>query len=258
VSLAAAGEPELRNDALKNNTADSFQAGILAFQNKNYQEAQAHFNQFLKVDPNNAAALTNLGLTAYHLGQKPWAVAYFRKALGISPGFPAAKSGLNFVLPQFEIKEIPHQIENYEIIREFFLFPVSKLFFFWLAAVFMFLFAWSLLTYLGKRKKAVDEELPMPPPPWFSGVMAFIFLATLSLGFLKIYDLKIPRATIVEEKVSAQSAPGENQLNLFDLYGGFEVTIRNYSGDWVQVTYPGAMTGWIKKNSMYVTSGGPF
>ena len=78
----------------------------------------------------------------------------------------------------------------------------------------------------------------------------------LSLAVAKIYDVQIPRGTIVEEKVSAQSAPGDQQLNLYDLYGGFEVVIRSHSGDWVQVTYPGALTGWIKKSSLYVTSGG--
>jgi tetratricopeptide (TPR) repeat protein len=250
--LSVGAEPELGNEG----TTDPFQAGILAFQNKNYQQAQAQFNTFLKLSPDNAAALTNLGLTAFQLGQKPWAAAYFRKALSISPGFPAAREGLRYVLAQFEVKEIPHQIENYEIIREFFLLPVSKLFFLWVTAGFLFLFLWSLLSYLGKRKRAFQEELPLPAPPWFSVVTGLLFVSTLTLAGLKIYDMQIPRATIVEEKVSAQSAPGENQLNLFDLYGGFEVVVRNYSGDWAQVTYPGAMTGWIKKDSMYITSGG--
>src|SRR4051812_36901133 len=109
--LISRAEPEFRSEGI----TDSFQAGILAFQNKNYPEAQAHFNSFLKETPSNAAALTNLGLTAFQLGQKAWAVAYFRKALAVSPGFTTARQGLKFVLAQFDVKEIPHQIENYEV-----------------------------------------------------------------------------------------------------------------------------------------------
>jgi tetratricopeptide (TPR) repeat protein len=247
----AHAEPELRTE-----TANSYQAGMTAFQNKNYQEAQTQFNEFLKTSPNNAAALTNLGLTSYYLGQKAWAIAYFRKALSISPSYAPAKQGLEFVISQLEVKEIPHQIETYETIRELFLNPFSEYFYFWMAGILLFLFGWSLLGYLGKRKKAIDEERPFPGVPFMSIFAGVFCLATFTLAALKVYDEKIPRGTIVENKVSAQSAPGENQLNLFDLHGGFEVIIRNHSGDWAQVTYPGAMTGWIKKNALYVTSGG--
>lgn len=245
-------QPELQTET----KTDAFQEGLNALQTKNYQQAQTKFSEFLKTQPDNAAALTNLGISVFHLGQKPWAIAYFRKALAVSPGFPEAQRGLDFVWSQLEVKEIPHQIQNYEIIRELLLVPASEFAFLWLSSVIFFLFGWSLLSYLGQRKKALEEDLPFPGPPWMSVVAAVLFIITTTLAGLKIYDVQIPRATIVESKVAAQSAPGENQLNLFDLYGGFEVIIRNHSGDWAQVTYPGAMTGWIKKDSLYLTSGG--
>jgi tetratricopeptide (TPR) repeat protein len=235
---------------------ESFQSGLLAYQNKNYQQAMTDFEESLKSSPSNAAALTNLGLAAFQLGKKAWAIAYFRKALALSPGLTTAQQGLDFALSQTDIKEIPHQIETYELVREKLLEPVSEFSYFWILAFLMFLFGWSLLQYLGRRKKALQEDTPAPTFPWISVVSGFFSVVFLMLGLMKVYDLQIPRATVVEEKVAAQSAPGENQLNLFDLYGGFEVIVRNHSGDWVQVTYPGALTGWIKKNSLYVTSGG--
>ena len=237
--------------------AESFRNGLVNYQNKKFIEAQAAFLESLKNAPSDAAVLTNLGLTSYRLGQKSWAIAYFRKAISLNPSLPAAHQGLNFVLPQLEIKEIPHQIETYELIRDHLLIPASEFSYFWILAGLLFLLGWSLLGYLGQRKRADNENLPYPPFPWMTVVSGFFSMIFLALGLTKIYDLQIPRGTIVEEKISAQSAPGESQLGLFDLYGGFEVTIRSHSGDWVQVTYPGALTGWIKKSSIYVTSGEP-
>ena len=236
--------------------SESFRTGLVNYQNKKFAEAKSSFEEVLKSSPNDAAALTNLGLVAYQLGQKSWAVAYFRKAISLNPSLPAPHQGLAFVLPQLDPKEIPHQIETYEMIRDQFLAPVSEYSYFWILAGLIFLFSWSLLKYFGQRKRAEEEDLPFPPPPWITLISAVFTVIFLSLAVAKIYDVQIPRGTIVEEKVSAQSAPGDQQLNLFDLYGGFEVVIRSHSGDWVQVTYPGALTGWIKKSSLYVTSGG--
>ncbi len=233
-----------------------FETGLVNYQNKKFTEAKAAFEEALKSSPTDAAALTNLGLTAYQLGQKSWSVAYFRKAITLNPSLPAASQGLAFVLPQLEVKEIPHQIETYELIREKFLEPAGEYSYFWLLAGLVFLLGWSLIKYFGQRKRAETEDLVYPPFPWMAVVAGIFSVIFLSLAIAKIYDTQIPRGTIIEEKVSAQSAPGENQLSLFDLYGGFEVLIRSQSSEWVQVTYPGALTGWIKKTSLYVTSGG--
>lgn len=236
--------------------SNPFETGLVNYQNKRFSEAKTSFEEVLKTSPSDAAALTNLGLTAYQLGQKSWAIAYFRKALSLNPDLPSAHQGLAFVLPQLDIKEIPHQIETYEMIREKFLESSGEYSYFWILAGLVFLLGWSLINYLGQRKRAENEDLPDPAFPWIAVFAGFFSVIFLSLALAKIYDTQIPRGTIVEEKISAQSAPGENQLSLFDLYGGFEVVIRTQSGDWVQVTYPGALTGWIKKSSLYVTSGG--
>ncbi len=236
--------------------SEAFRAGLVNYQNKKYAEAQTSFQEALNLAPLDAAALTNLGLSVYQLGQKSRAIAYFRKALALNPSLPAAQQGLSFVLPQLEVKEIPHQIETYELIREQLLMPAGEFSYLWILAALLFLLGWSLLKYLGQRKHAEEEDLPFPPFPWITAVSGIFSVIFFSLSLAKIYDLQIPRGTIVEDKVAVQSAPGDSQLSLFDLYGGFDVVIRSHSGDWVQVTYPGGLTGWIKKSSLYVTSGG--
>ncbi|RYZ80842.1 MAG: hypothetical protein EOP06_24605 [Proteobacteria bacterium] len=98
------------------------------------------------------------------------------------------------------------------------------------------------------------EEAP-PGVPWIGVLLLVGFVFCASLTLLKAYDLSIPRATIVVDKVSAQTAPGEGQTALFDLYAGFEVIVRSAEKDWIQITYPGGLTGWVKKDSLLATSG---
>ncbi len=69
---------------------------------------------------------------------------------------------------------------------------------------------------------------------------------------------------MVTEKVEARTSPGQDQAVLFDLFEGMEVIVRESiktgaegenSQHWVQVTYPGGMTGWIPAETMMHTSG---
>jgi hypothetical protein len=60
---------------------------------------------------------------------------------------------------------------------------------------------------------------------------------------------------VVSEKTTVYSAPNDKSAALFDLFAGLEVVLDQSNDQWVQVTYPGALTGWIPKSSVFQTSG---
>ena len=233
----------------------SFKTGIQLYQTKDFEKARDAFAKALEKEPHNAYALTNMALTQYQLGKKGLAIGLFRQALEIDPEMASAKAGLKFTLSQLEIKEIPHQIENYETLREQFLQPVTLPMYLLITALFLFASGWTFFNYWGKRRAAIQEESGLPGFPLISSLLFVCLLISASLLILKFYDRSLTRGTIVDDKVAVQAAPGENQVALFDLYGGFEVLVRHVDQDWIQVTYPGASTGWIKKSSLLITSG---
>lgn len=235
--------------------ADLFKQGTQSYSEKKFDQAQDFFSKALVKDPQNSTVLTNLALVQFQLGHKAKALAHFRKALDIEPNLQEAKAGLKFVLSQMEIKEIPHQLEFYESLRDKLLAPVSLQVYLGFTALFLFASGWTLISYLGKRRKAIGEESALPGFPILSTCFLGGLLIILSLSILKAYDSSIQRATIVEEKVSLQSAPGETQVGILDLYAGMEVIVRITDNGWTQVTYPGAITGWVKSDSLMVTSG---
>lgn len=230
--------------------AELFKQGTQHYVAKEYEKSRDAFAKALDQDPLNATTLTNLALAQYQLGKKPLAIGLLRKALSSDPELPAAKAGLKFALSQLEIKEIPHQIETYEAVRGRVLAPVSLLAYLILTALFFFSAGWTLLSYIGRKRRALAEEKASPGFPSVGALMSLGFVVSASLLSLKIYDQSIVRATIIEDRVSLQTAPGDNQAAILDLYGGMEVVVQAQDKGWVQVTYPGSLTGWIKATAI--------
>lgn len=247
--------PALCGAQTKDSPADLFTQGTQLYLAKDYAKAQSLFTQALDKDPKNATALTNLALTEFQLGQKARAVGLLRKALFYDPHLSTAENALKFTLAQMQGKEVPHQIETYETLRAQLLQPVPLWTYLVLSALTLFAAGWVLISYGGRRKKALQEESAPPSFPVIGSILALSFVIFTALLALKIYDSSILRGTIVEEKVALQTAPGDNQVTILELYGGLEVIAHQFQGDWVQVTYPGSLTGWIKKSSLIITSG---
>ncbi len=257
ISIQSAAEQDL----------SEFQRGVQAYQKQDYKQAVDSFTKALAEAshssgngssnssvngevPKSVTLLTNLGLAQFKLGNKGYALAYLRQALSLDPGFPIAQSALTHILAQAQVKEIPHRIEAYEMIREKLLEPVNILSYFFLSALFLLTGGWILISYLGQRKRASQQELGEPPFPVIGSILLVCFVAATGLSILKLLDSTKIRGTIVEPKVAVQAAPGENQAVLFDLFEGIEVILRRKQDGWVQVSYPGGMTGWIPEKSI--------
>ena len=232
-----------------------FQLGVQAYQKQDFKQAVESFTKVLDETkrtgaPKSATLLTNLGLAHFKVGNKGFAIAYLRQALSLDPGLSTAQSALAFVLTQASVKEIPHRLETYEALRENLLEPVNIFSYFFLSALFLFAGGWLVLSYLGQRRRAAQQELGAPPLPIFGFVFLAGFVVVMGLSFLKLWDSTQLRGTIVEAKVAVQAAPGENQAVLFELYEGLEVKVRRKQDGWVQVSYPGGMTGWISEKAI--------
>lgn len=237
-------------------TADAaslFNQGTQQYLAKEYKKAQEFFTQSLDKDPGNSIVLTNLAFAEFQLGNKPLAIGLLRKALTGKPDLEVAKQGLKFINSQLQVKDIPRQVELFESLRTKLLMPAPLYSFLVLSAISLFASGWVLLSYIGRRKKADEEEKTTPPFPLIGALLTLTFLIFTTLSVLKIYDASILRGTIIEEKISLQTAPGDNQVSILDLYGGMEVIVRESQGEWVQVSYPGSLTGWIKKSALLMT-----
>ena len=235
------------------NTA--FRLGSEQYQAKKYSEALSSFNSALSFDKNNLAAINNAALTHFQLGHKGWAAALFRKSLEINPSFEASQQGLEYVLSQLQVKELPHDVHIWEVFRKNILSVTSLRVFLIFTAFTMLSSLWFLLAYISKRKKALLEEQLLPAMSLPTIFLTFVFLASLTISILKFADGLETRGTVVADKSFVRSLPQEDAAQLFEIFQGLEVIILRTSNDWYQIQYPGGSSGWIPKEHVFITTG---
>ena len=231
-----------------------YQQGIRAFQENQFDKARDLFWQAYESSPDNVEVLYNLGLSELKLEHIGRTLAAWRKAVHIDPYHSATVSGLQFLREQGKTGSFdaggPLSRFRSEIL--------SRLSFdvlFALTAIFLGLTGFLLIKYWGRRRTAVLAEAPSPPFPTLGFLLAIFFVLFVGLIGLKTYDFYVTRATVVADSVALRTYPSADSNALFDLSSGYEVIVRHAQGDWAQVTYPGGMTGWVPRDTLFLTSG---
>jgi len=272
VDAQSAARPDPHDPSTKNAPATSsaasapsahtaeafFKSGITAFQKGDFKQAQTSFRESLKLEEDNPVVLHNLAMTAQRSGQMGEAIALWRKALALHPGYAPAERAIHWARGQLERPEIPHETEFWESLRGTVLFTAPIISYIFICALLLLSAGWLILRYFGTRRRALLDEKPLPPFPASAAILTagFLFFALTSVA--KVWDLSTVRGTILPKKVEARSSPDAGATALFDLYEGLEVIVRanvkNGENDWTQVTYPGGPTGWIPRSAVFATT----
>ncbi len=231
-----------------------FQKATAAYKKQNLDEAKLLFTEFLNKTP-SSEVYYNLGLVEYEAKNIGPAVGFWRKALELDPHNRLAEQSLAFIQKRIEHPELNRQNDNLEILHER-LLKHSQLEYLTLLSVFIFVAAtWLLLSYLGERRRSREQQLAQPALPWISGLLFVLFIFSSFISGAKLYDLNVSRATVLLNKISVLSAPDPESTLLFELFEGLEVVVESSHGDYLQVTFPGGMTGWTLKKNLLLNGG---
>ena len=230
-----------------------FHEAVSAFKKGDLKQAKGLFLEVLDLEGANAPALFNLGLIEQKSGRSGMALGLWRKALVIQPEDSPTRAAIDWAKSKLERSEIPHEVELWESLRDMVLSRATLDKFLFVSAALLLAYGWLLLRYFGRRRQALLDERPLPAFPAFAVALAVIFVFSCGLSLAKAIDMKTVRGTILVKKIEARSAPETTATPLFELYEGLEVIVKRVAGDWVQVTYPGAASGWVPKSSLFTT-----
>ena len=234
-----------------------YQEAVGLYQGQKWQEAATKFSEALKEEPNNPFILYNLGLTKFQLQETGYALALWRKALSADPYFGEAKRALKMLEEKTGGKNSQNE-QNWAFyqlraLAVYFGLPL-------LGLTLLILFCvsiWLWLGFIGKYARARESQSPTPPFPLRAVMFTMFALLVALLTSLEALQISTPSATVVAKEMKVKSAPDEKGTDLFNITEGTEVLLKASSGNWVQATLPGGLTGWIDKQGILQTSGKP-
>lgn len=227
---------------------DSFEAGLKAYEQKNWQVASDTFAKLLEKNPNDPAVLFNLGLSEYQRNHRGAAAGYWRKALKISPGLTSARQALARLDEKFHLVRLEKSAMS--------LFAHDWLSFFswdyWLAVLSLSL-AWGgyrWLNYFSLRKSArLSENLETPLPAVFDYVSVFLLVFGLICVVGKFLDEQKARATLISS-VELKSAPTKDGATLGTLSEGTEIEVLREHESWLQILGGEGSVGWLNQSDV--------
>ncbi len=245
------GEAEINKDL---SSLESYQAAIQSYQQGQIAKAQEQFLLSLEKSPDNTFVLYNLGLTDYQLGKYGRALGAWRKALYFDPNFSLAKRAIAAAIKE----KGPIQsdaLSSWEIVRKEVVLKYSLNESLAAAAIMLLLGGSFLIRYSAQRRQAFKMELPLPPTPYLGILSSVFFFLFVTLTLFRAIDYFSPRATVISGHIDIRSGPSGDDASLFEILEGHEVIVKKVAGDWVQVAYPGGLTGWAEKSVLFHHSG---
>jgi hypothetical protein len=233
----------------------NFQAGVDYFQKSQYEEAKTEFQNCINAPQYQSSALFNLGNIAFRQQKLGEALGFYRRYVDQHPFDREARQNLRIAWDRLKIKSIPGPVSAYETVRGQILTRVSIDLVLGITLLFLILLGVFTLRFFRTKARARISENESPAIPASLIVISLFFLVCVGYTFVKIYDTRVTRATVVSTKVDVKSGPGETNATLFEVPEGLELLILDTHEDWYQVNYPGGLSGWVPKNSVMITAG---
>lgn len=255
ISLFSPTDPARAQDQAPRalNAVELFAKGNELYQAQKYPQAAENFRDLASRNPNHAPLFFNWGLSEYQAGRRGLGVGLWRRALALRPGYGPAQEALMFASRQMQIRE-PDDGQWFETLRHRVLNHVSLDQLLGLTCLLLATGGWLLLTYLGRRRKALRQEEPLPPFPWVGAGLVSLLVFSAALSGFKAFEVSIPRATAIITS-PVRSAPSDASSVLFELREGADVILRQANKGWTQIRYPGGMSGWVPNEALFQTSG---
>lgn len=232
---------------------DLFQKGLAAYQNKQFDQARENFNKLLSQGQVSANLLHNLALTEYQLDQKAMALALWRKALSLQPGFTPALKARELLETQNQMRPFERDSVSLWWTRTMENLKLQELLL--LAGIVLAVFGMLWIRYFAQRRVALEDETPMPSFPGTGLFSSILLAAAILLVGMKVRHMATERATVIGGKVNIKSLPSDEAVPLGELPAGSEVHIRRKQDGWAQVQNGDGISGWLKDADVFITSG---
>lgn len=219
-----------------------------AYAQERYEEALEGYETILKYRIRDARLEFNLGNVYFRMGRLGQAILHFERARRLDPTDRDIVTNLEYAKTfRFDVVEesagMPLWLRWFISLQDRVgpdrqAWTVVALV--WIAAA---LLAWVLST--PGRWRAV-----------FGWTLAGLLLVTMLVGlswyttFQRLEGRQV--AVVLADAVEVLAGPGENNPTLFTVHEGLAVEVRDLREDWVQVSLPNGLHGWLAREALEI------
>ena len=222
-----------------------FNRGNAAYEDDRYEDAAEDYRSLLRYKIQDAVVEYNLANTEFRLGNLGRAILHYERARRLDPVDRDIQGNLAFArsltfdrvesAPLATVVRWTHAVQNR-------LGPDRQawavLMLFWLIA--------ALLTVGLARPRGFGA-----PQGWILSALLLLTVVAGSSWYTTLQRLDARRLAVVLEEVSEVLAgPGPNNPTLFTVHEGLTLEIRAERDEWIQVTLPNGLNGWISRKAV--------
>ena len=228
--------------AAHNDYSISFSKGVNAYENRQYDDALAHFTQLANDGIVSAEIYFNIGNTYFRLNQIGEAILSYKRGLRLQPNNRLLKSNLNYLLSLTKDRQ---QIGDENPFLRLLgtgvnFFSLNGLILF---TLFFFLVSVLIIDMIIINYRGEDKTIP-----YFllsiSMIIMIVFGSTALYRHKSLYDEK--EAVLVASSATGYSGPAEDYTNLFRIHEGMIFDVVKTDKEWSQIVLPTGISGWIK------------
>lgn len=241
------------------NTMELFGQALALQQQKNWDESLLAYQKLIDLGPaalgpNQASVVYhNMSLIASEKADFLKAYVWSKKAHFLNPLHRQAKESYQHFQTNFQVPSIPHQISGLQQAEQLVAkIPLDA----WLTMTlifllsFFFLFAKKAVETTQNKAKGLFQKVRY----WPVFMLLAFSCAFALLSWVRLSSASAVQAIVIAEKAAIQTVAGENKPVIYEAPAGLELDVLNEDGDYYQVRYVGAFSGWVQKKQIELLS----
>ena len=239
--IALAVEPSTRAQTPE----EIFNGGNAAYEQERYEEAALAYRTLIKYQIRDPRVEFNLGNTEFRSGRLGKAILHFERARRLDPIDPDIQANLayarSFCFDQVPVPEAPVLVKWLRAGQDR-LGPDRQA---WTALALF----WALCAVIGWRLSRPGRS--SPAAGWLASGL-IVLLAVVAASWYTTY-LRLegnPSAVVLAPSVEVLAGPGENNATLFTVHEGLIVEVRDVRPEWIQVSLPDGLNGWMVRSAV--------
>lgn len=243
-ALVVAAVP-LSSGAAPDTPEEIFNQANLAYEKGSYQDAAEGYRRVIQYGITDPRVEYNLGNASFKLGRLGEAILHYEKALRLAPTDADVAGNLGLARSRcFDRVETPEAAGPMRVIRavQDWLGPDRQ-------AIAVLVLVWITAGLVAWRSAR--------PGGWNAGsgwtlasllLLAAIAIFSWSTTHARLQGTRL--AVVLGDTVEVLAGPGQNNASLFTVHEGLTLEVRAERQEWVQVSLPNGLHGWIPRDAL--------